>query len=366
MMIQTKFATTRSELASSLIEREQEIDLALTALIAQEHVLLVGPPGCGKSLLADTLVSWMNGSRFSILMTKFTTPEELCGPISIAGLKADTYRRITTGKLPEAEICLLDEIWKSSSAILNTILTILNERIYRNNGTVIQCPLKLCIAASNEWPGGDDGKELGALFDRFLFRKSVRPIATDKGIDQLLWKSNHTPVLSTSITSAEIDQAASDAMSLAWERDSKEAFLSVLKESRREGIIPGDRRLHKAVKAVQAFAYLQGGTSVEPDHLEVLSHVLWEDPTEQPKKVAEIVGRIANPTGMQINSLLMEAEEVVRGANLSDLGQAASATRKLNEIVKKLKDVPGSRAKQAQDHVAEEVRRIKRATIDAM
>src|SRR3954453_14445157 len=97
-----KFAPARKELAAALIEREDEVDLALTALVANEHVLLVGPPGCGKSLLLDSLLSWTGGTKFSILLTKFTVPEEVCGPVSITALKEDRYVRVTTGKLPEA------------------------------------------------------------------------------------------------------------------------------------------------------------------------------------------------------------------------------------------------------------------------
>src|SRR5688572_16666374 len=111
--IQEKFAATRKELSSALIERDDEIDLVLTALVAQEHVLLVGPPGCAKSLLLDTLMSWMSGRRFSILLNRFTCPEEILGPISVSGLKSDVYRRVTTGKLPEADLCFLDEIFKA-------------------------------------------------------------------------------------------------------------------------------------------------------------------------------------------------------------------------------------------------------------
>src|SRR5215207_6260598 len=91
--VQEKFVTTRKELSAALIERSDEVDLVLTALVAQEHVLLVGPPGCAKSLLLNGLMGWMSGKRFSILLNRFTTPEELLGPVSVAGLKADVYRR---------------------------------------------------------------------------------------------------------------------------------------------------------------------------------------------------------------------------------------------------------------------------------
>ena len=187
-----KIALARRELSAALIERDDEIDLALTALLAGEHLLLVGPPGCGKSLLLDSLLAWAGGARFAILFTKFTTPEEVVGPVSLSALKADKYVRVTAGKLPEAEFAFLDEIFKASSAILNTLLKVLNERTFDAGDRVVRAvPLKLCVAASNEWPSSDSGKELSALLDRFLFRKSVRPIASQTGRQRL--SDNHGP-----------------------------------------------------------------------------------------------------------------------------------------------------------------------------
>ena len=112
--VRDAFALARRELSAALIERDDEIDLALTALLAGEHLLLVGPPGCGKSLLLDSLLSWAGGAKFAILFTKFTTPEEVVGPVSLSALKADKYVRVTSGKLPEAEFAFLDEIFSAT------------------------------------------------------------------------------------------------------------------------------------------------------------------------------------------------------------------------------------------------------------
>src|SRR3954468_22455979 len=192
--LQGKFAAARKELSAALIERDDEVDLVLTALVAQEHVLLVGPPGCAKSLLLDSLMGWMRGRRFSALLNRFTTPEEVLGPISVAGLKCDVYRRVTAGKLPEADLAFLDEVFKASSAILNVLLKILNERTFEaGDGSAVKVPLKLCVGASNEWPSPETGKELAALFDRFCLRKSVRPVLTQAGRKRLLWERDHTP-----------------------------------------------------------------------------------------------------------------------------------------------------------------------------
>jgi MoxR-like ATPase len=367
--LRAKFQAARQELASALIERDDETDLVLTALLCNEHPLLVGPPGTAKSLLLDAVMAWMGGRKFSILLTKFSTPEELFGPISIAGLKEDRYRRITVGKLPEADACFIDEIWKASSAVLNTLLRLLNERVFDiGDGSLTPVPLRICVAASNEWPQQlDGGKELGALFDRFLFRKPVRPILSASSRQRLLWHRDHRPVLSTSLSSAELDQARREVLAVRWTIDAREAMEAILRELAKEGIQPGDRRQHKAVTAVQAFAYLSGRDQVEPEHLETLRHIVWEDPDEQPEKAAQIIARIANPAGMRINQLLLEAEEILSGADVRQLSEAAIASTKLQEIDKQLAALrEDGRSERARRYVREQIRKIRQASIDAI
>src|SRR5262245_18385683 len=266
--VQQKFAATRRELSEALIEREGEVDLALTALTCQEHALLVGSPGTAKSLLLDSLMSWMSGKRFTALLTKFSCPEELFGPVSVRGLREDRYARVTAGKLPEASLAFLDELFKASSEILNTLLRIFNERVFEDgDGSLRKVPLLLCVAASNEWPSPEDGgRELAAVLDRFVFRRAVRPVLTQAGRRRLLWERDHTPRLSTTITPEEVLQARSDALDLPWTGEAKEALEEVLRQLAREGVLPGDRRQHKSVGAAQGFAYLCGAEQVEPEH----------------------------------------------------------------------------------------------------
>ena len=367
-VLQEKFATTRRELAAALIERDDEIDVVLTALIANEHALFVGNPGTGKSLLLDSLLAWTGGRRFSILLTKFSVPEEVCGAISLAALKEDRFIRITTGKLPEADYAFIDEIFKASSAILNTLLKILNERTFDvGDGVARKVPLRMCVGASNEWPSPETGKELLALFDRFLLRRTVSPIRSKVGQQRLLWIRDHTPKLSTAITPEEVEWARRAADALPWSTEAKQSLGTILRELAKEGIQPGDRRLFKTVGVVQAYAYLCGAGEVAPEHLEIAANTLWEDPIEQPQKVVQVISRIANPTGMRVTQLLLEAEQVLVACDVRNLADAAKAAAKIAEIERQFATLKGNgRVDRARDYVRNELKKLKLASIEAI
>ena len=366
LTVRDKFTTVRTELGESLIERSEEIDLLLTALIAGEHLLLVGPPGCGKSLLIDSLMRWTHGSKFSCLLNRFSMPEELLGMYSLSELKFDKFVRITTNKLPESQYVFLDEIFRASPAILNVLLKLLNEKTFdKGDGVARKVPLEICLGAANDWPSGDEGKSLGALVDRFMLRKSVAPISSMAGRQKLLW-DNKPPEFSTSLSAHELIAARLDTQGLVWSKEAKQALESILNELARQGVKPSDRRQFKSVGIMQAYAWLNGAEEVQPEHLEVLTHVLWVD-HEEAAKVRAVIMQVAAPIGMKVSGLIGETEQILSSVNTKDLGATATAASKLAEIQKSLKAMKEHpKALAAIAYVKEQITQLRLKSLDSI
>lgn len=205
------------------------------------------------------------------------------------------------------------------------------------------------------------------MLDRFVFRKSVRPIASQVGRQRLLWHRDHTPKLSTTITAAEVEQAHREATAVPWSRDARDALETILRELSREGVVPGDRRQFKSVTAVQAFAYLSGADEVQPEHLEVAQHCLWDAPDDQPQKVAQVIAKVANPAGMRVTQLLLEVESVLAATDVRNLAEAAKAAAKLGEIDKQFSTLSGNgRIEKARLYLKEQLKKLKLASIEAV
>lgn len=360
--VQARFATMRANLNNSLIEREEEIEAVLLGMVAQEHVLLVGDPGTAKTMLSENVTLGISGATpFDIQLNKFTTPEELCGPVSVTSLKADKYRRLTDGYLPKADVALIDEVGKASSAILNTMLKIMNEREYHNGGIKEKCPLRVMIGASNEWPIGEGFSDVGAMFDRFLIRKQMRRVSPANRRKLLFAK---LPLMSACVSLADLDIATTEAVAMPWSPDAENALDEIVSLLHAQGIDPGDRRLRKSVKIAQAAAWLDGSADVQVTHLECLQHVLWDAPQEQPAKCSEIVCKIANPVGAEINAVLAEAEELLGFCTPDKLTDQKTfeSIGKLKDSVKKLngmKDASG-KATRAKDYIQSRLMEIQK------
>lgn len=368
-IIRKKFAECRKALSEALIERDTEIDLALTALAAHESYLTVGAPGCAKSHLFINLFKWVDAPAFSTILSKFTLPEEIFGPLALTKLRDDRYVRNTDRRLPQADIAFFDEIWKSSPAIRGVKLRILNEKIFENDGIETKVPLKSFFAASNEWPnanpGAGEGQEDAALFDRFLIRSTTRAVRSKAGLKRLRWAGDHTPVFKSKLTAAELASVKEIATKLPWSESAKEALDAIDSALAKELIFPSNRRQYKSVGIVSAYAWINGANTVEAEHLEVLSHILWDDPA-QAVKVAEVVCKVANPIGPQIRQFLKEVEEIVNETDARNIAQAHVAASKLKEIDRKLVNLNGGeRAEKARAHVRQASKSLKLAATES-
>ena len=183
--IRARLLRIKNEFEHSFKERTEEINCALLAILSGEHVLFLGPPGTAKSLLSKNVCEIMDGQFFYYLLTRFTTPEELYGPLSLKALQQDDFHRKIEGYLPTANIAFLDEIFKSNSSILNSLLTILNERKFHNGSSVESVPLVSVFGASNELP--EENESLEALYDRFLFRCPVSYVQDESNFADLIF-----------------------------------------------------------------------------------------------------------------------------------------------------------------------------------
>lgn len=273
----------RDALLIGLVERDLPVRLALIASLAGEHLLMVGPPGTAKSLVARRLhLAFAKSSYFERLLTRFTVPEELFGPLSIKGLEEDRYERLTEKYLPTASIAFLDEIFKANSAILNSLLTLLNEREFDNGTRRDKTPLIAVIGASNELP---ESEELDALFDRFLLRVHVGSVSKE-GFSSLIGLRGHAaPNVSESLKLTDDDLLAiQEEAEQVNVPDDVLALLNGLREwCAGESIQVSDRRWRKIVKLLQVSALTNGRENVSIWDCWLLQHCLWNRAEDRQK-----------------------------------------------------------------------------------
>jgi MoxR-like ATPase len=320
----------RKELNSRFLERSELIDGMLTALISGEPLIMIGAPGTAKSAICQALCSSIQGKFFPWMLTRFTVPEELFGPFSLKGLENDKYTRVTSGKLPEADVAFIDEVGKASSSISNTLLTILNEKVFYNDGQAQQVPLKVLFGASNEVP---QSEELSAFYDRFVIRFFVEAVSEDASI-RCLFEGFPTQNAMPTITPKELADLKKEAQSLSLPKDVVDILVSIRHEVNNEGILVSDRKWVQAGRVIRAYSLLQGNSQVTPDDLDVLVHLLWSTP-DQIGKVKRIVNKYANPLGekmLQIVDAVRELDKELKAGR----GDAVETFKKVKHASKEL------------------------------
>lgn len=313
--LRQRLTRLRDLLGTGLVERDVPMRLALLAAMAGEHLLLLGPPGTAKSELARRLRHAIREGRyFERLLTRFSVPEELFGPLSIKALEQDRYERQTAGFVPTAHVVFLDEVFKANSAILNSLLTLLNEREFDNGTTRHATPIVTVIGASNELP---EGEELDALYDRFLLRYHVAPVS-ETGFGELLAlgpASGVTTDVTLAFTPSELEEVRRVAQSIDLGDEVREALAALRKYLVEQQIFVSDRRWRKIVGLLRVAALTDGRTKVSIWDAWLLQHCTWEKP-EQREVVAawygERVGAATPADPVRLLRLVSQHETVLQ------------------------------------------------------
>ena len=308
---------------AGLIGREQLAELIVLSAVAQEHLLVIGPPGTAKSAVVRRVAQAMGGRYFEYLLGRFTEPSELFGPVDLKKLREGTVETDVTGMLPEADVAFLDEVFLGSTAILNTLLSVLNERRFRRGHTQIQCPLRVCVGASNGLP---DDEALAAFADRFLLHLFIEPVP-DHQLEAMLaggWQSDQRAI-EPQAGMAHLDVLC-HALKLTNLDAARPALAGAIRQLRQAGIQLSDRRIVKAQRLIAAAAVLAGRLQATQADLWPLLYVL---PTREAQTSARDVLRelFANSTHPNLLSAVEQAtlQPMSRVARLLESAQGCLA-----------------------------------------
>lgn len=307
-----RLRAVNEELSGSFWEREEVVRTLTVAMLAGQHSLVLGPPGTAKSELARELTGRITGASYwEILLSKFTAPMRMFGPVDVGALSRGEYRQVYDGRATTAHIAFMDEIFKCSTAALNETLAYLNERIYHpeSGGDPIRCPLISAITASNELPSGE---ESAAIYDRLLVRIEVGYLADPSNFAALVRSAIANPVAPsrTTVELAELQHAVTTAVPAVEVPDATVDAVCTLRAAlRRKELVTSDRRWRQSVRLLQASAYLDGRAEVSENDLSVLTHVLWDSPTERPTVEREVL-QLVNPDAKEALDLADAIEEL--------------------------------------------------------
>lgn len=317
-----------SRATEGLVDREAVVELIALGAVSREHVLLIGPPGTAKSEAVRRMARQLGADTFEYLLGRFTEPSELFGPVDLARLREGVVEVRTEGMLPEAELAFLDEVFLGSTAILNTLLGLLNDRRYRRGHTAMSVPLRVCVGASNELP---DDPSLAAFADRFLLRTFLRPLPDDLLETLLEAGGRPRPGGAPEASVADLDVLAERVGQVAL-GGVRPALADALRTLRGAGVRLSDRRAVKSQKVVAAAAVLAGRTvATEAD--------LWP-----------LVFLVPSAEGQELaRDVLREQLEDSRNATLAAAAELASRgplarADRLVEVARPLLEIPVDRS----------------------
>lgn len=332
--MQQQLQKIETKLNEYYIERQEEVHGISLGLLSGANVLFLGPPGVAKSGIIQDFTEMIHGGEyFSWQLTKFSTPEELLGPYSMSELENDRFTRVTKGKLPEAHLAFLDETFKGNSGILNTLLGIMNERIFYDDGKRIDIPLLTLIGASNELP--EEGDDLEAVLDRFVIKYVLRPIEEISNFSKMLELPDKCPT-EPLLSLEEIHAMKAEVPKVTFNQESIDGLTQLRKAISKEGIMVSDRTYMIARQILKAEAYYHERQEVTPDDFEVLQHCLWPDPDVR-GKVLGIILNAVNPEKSKIAELIEDTKDLyARYAAIPE--EEEEKVKQGYEVVVKLRD----------------------------
>lgn len=356
--IPKKLQALKDTAGSLLLERGNELECAVNALISGRHMCMIGPPGIAKSYLVRTLVRLIadisDEEYFEWFVTKFSTPEELFGTLSLKALENDRHVRNITRKLPEAKVAFIDEIFETSSALLNTFLPVLNERLFYNDDKPLELELGTVFCASNKTP--EESSELAALWDRITFRCITSPLKQDKNFIAVLkmaterFKTNAVP--EPVISWDELLTAKKEVLQVEVPDDVYDALNELRKKLATQEIVTSDRRYAESIPIIQAQAYRDGRMMADVEDMKILTNVLWRTQKDIPvvekcifelanpwdKKALEIRGDVER-LARQIDDLLKSSEDPVEKSRKAMIinGKLEQAAAELKQLRKEAK-----------------------------
>lgn len=350
-----KLTSIRAELANYYLEREDLIQIIFVSLLAAKHAVVYGPPGTGKSDLLRGACSHVVGIRtFIKLMTKTTVPDETEGALDVPKMMATgEYRRRRAGKLTDCEVAFLDEIFKANSMILNTMLMIMNEKEYEEEGTLHPVPLVSVFGASNELP---ESKELQAFADRFVFKFETKYLAPSNRAKLHRRPIGDRYVAQTQITLADLEVLQEQIPLVNFPEEMSALYDKLLLAADLQGLRMSDRAVGQAKQVMAANAVLNGRTAVINEDLELLEHMLWKDPKDKPA-VRKLLLELVNPMKQLANEFKDEADAIYTellplfrsAATANSKTEAMASNAKLSNISDKIKSEiakrPGSNVK---------------------
>ena len=324
MKIEVQIKKMLDVMSEGIYEKEHILAMALLSAIAGESIFLLGPPGTAKSLVARRLkLAFSNAKTFEYLMSRFSTPDEIFGPVSISLLKdEDRYERVVEGFLPTATVVFLDEIWKAGPSIQNALLTAINERIFQNGRTTLPLPMKVLIAASNELPMEDEGLE--ALWDRFLVRMVSNCIQTESTFFKMI---RQKPV--KDITMPKELQITEDIYE-SWQQeiqvvaipDDVCAVVTIIRkrlrdEASKEGnkemdFYISDRRWKKCFHMMQTAAFLNGKKYIDITDIPILFHCLWNTAEVIPSIIDIVAGSLTGELEKKMEKIQKDIEQAIK------------------------------------------------------